>query len=147
MIKKILFPTDFSNVANKALGFVKNLKQCGTEEIVVLHVLDKNIISPMEHFTSQYALNVTDITRRIEDESLLSLNSIADELTDAGFRVTTRLEHGNPFTTILRIEKEENVSMIVIGSHGRSNIAEMLLGSVSEKVMRKARKPVTVVKR
>jgi len=147
MIKKILFPTDFSDVANKALGFIKNLRQCGAEAVVVLHVLDNNIISPMEHFTSQYALHVTDIARQIEDESLLSLNAIADELTEEGYHVTTRLEHGNPFATILRIEEEEDVSMIVIGSHGRSNIAEMLLGSVSEKVMRKARKPVTVVKR
>jgi nucleotide-binding universal stress UspA family protein len=47
----------------------------------------------------------------------------------------------------LRVEDEEDVSAIVIGSHGKSNIKEMLLGSVSETVIRKSKKPVLVVKR
>ena len=49
--------------------------------------------------------------------------------------------------SILRAEEEEGVSVVVIGSHGKSNIKEMLLGSVSEKVVRKAKSPVLVVKR
>jgi len=47
----------------------------------------------------------------------------------------------------LSVEEEEDVSAIVIGSHGKSNIKEMLLGSVSEKVIRKSKKPVLLVKR
>lgn len=45
------------------------------------------------------------------------------------------------------MEEAEQVSLIVIGSHGMSNVEEMLLGSVSEKVIRKSKKPVFVVKR
>ena len=49
---------------------------------------------------------------------------------------------------ILRVdETEEDISLIVIGSHGKSNVKEMLLGSVSEKVIRKSKRPVLVVKR
>jgi len=48
---------------------------------------------------------------------------------------------------ILRVEEEEGVSIIVIGSHGKTNIKEMLLGSVSEKVIRKSKNPVLVIKR
>jgi nucleotide-binding universal stress UspA family protein len=44
------------------------------------------------------------------------------------------------------VEKEEDVTLIVIVSHGTSNVKEMLLGSVSEKVIRKAEKPVLIVK-
>jgi nucleotide-binding universal stress UspA family protein len=47
----------------------------------------------------------------------------------------------------VRIEEEENISLTVIGSHGKSNVEEMLLGSVSEMVVRKAKGPVLVVKR
>ena len=47
----------------------------------------------------------------------------------------------------LKAEEEENVSVVVIGSHGKSCISEMLLGSVSEKVIRKSSKPVLVVRR
>jgi len=44
-------------------------------------------------------------------------------------------------------EEEKDVSVVVLGSHGKSNIKEMLLGSESEKVIRKSKKPVLVVKR
>jgi nucleotide-binding universal stress UspA family protein len=61
--------------------------------------------------------------------------------------VKVRIETGDPFTEILKVEEEENVSGMAIGSHGVSNIEEMFLGSVSEKVIRKAKKPVHVIKR
>jgi nucleotide-binding universal stress UspA family protein len=47
----------------------------------------------------------------------------------------------------LRVEEGEGVSAIVIGSHGKTNLEEMLLGSVSEKAIRQSRKPVLVIKR
>ena len=54
---------------------------------------------------------------------------------------------GIPLREILRTEEEESVSVIVIGSHGRTNLEEIFLGSVSEKVIRKCKKPVLVIKR
>ena len=76
-----------------------------------------------------------------------ALEPIVDELNRCGFVARARVETADPFREILRVEEEENVSLIVIGSHGKSNIEEMLLGSVSENVVRKARGPVLVVKR
>jgi nucleotide-binding universal stress UspA family protein len=70
-----------------------------------------------------------------------------DELKKLGFQVKVRIEREVPFREILKVEEEEDVSVIVIGSHGKSNIGEMLLGSVSEKVVRKSKKPVLIVKR
>lgn len=63
--------------------------------------------------------------------------------------VKIRLENDFPFRGILKVEEDEDedVSVTVIGSHGITNIQEMLLGSVAEKVIRRARKPVLVVKR
>ena len=58
-----------------------------------------------------------------------------------------RIERGIPLTELVRVEQGEGVSLIVIGSHGKSNVVEMLLGSVSEKVIRKSGTPVLVVKR
>jgi len=62
-----------------------------------------------------------------------------------GFTVKARIETGVPFTEILRVE-EEDVSGMAIDPHGVSNIQEMFPGSVSEKVLRKAKKPVPVIK-
>jgi len=69
------------------------------------------------------------------------------ELKKCGFEVKVRIETGVPLTEILRVEQEEGVSVTVIGSHGKSNVKEMLLGSVSEKVIRKSERPVLVIKR
>jgi len=146
MISKILLPTDFSEVAEKAIDFTINLKGCGAKNVVLLHVLDSMHISHLEHYTSQYT-EFAPIMKRLEDDTARALESTADKLEKEGFQVKTRVERGTPFNEILRVEKEEGVSLIVIGSHGKSNIAEMLLGSVSEKVVRKAKNPVVLVKR
>ena len=63
------------------------------------------------------------------------------------FNVRVRIGIGSPFKEILKMEDEEDVSAIVIGSHGKSNIKEMFLGSVSENAIRYCKKPVLVVKR
>ena len=67
--------------------------------------------------------------------------------SDSLLDVQTRIEKGIPFRDILRVEEEEKVPAIVVGSHGKTNIKEMFLGPVSEKVIRKSSKPVLVVKR
>ena len=68
-------------------------------------------------------------------------------MKESGFDVKVRIERRIPLREILRVEEEEGVSVIIIGSHGKTNIEEMLLGSVSEKVIRRTQKPVLVVKR
>ena len=75
------------------------------------------------------------------------LSKIEAELRAAGLDVKTVIEKGNPLKEILRLEKDETVSAIVIGSHGKSNLKEMLLGSVSENVIRHSKSPVLVIKR
>ncbi|MGQ9795034.1 universal stress protein [Desulfosoma sp.] len=61
--------------------------------------------------------------------------------------MTSRVEEGVPHVKILEVANEENVSAIILGSHGRSNLSSVLLGSVSEYVIRHAKKPVIVVRR
>ena len=68
-------------------------------------------------------------------------------MKESGFDVKVGIERRIPLREILRVEEEEGVSVIIIGSHGKTNIEEMLLGSVSEKVIRRSQKPVLVVKR
>ena len=75
------------------------------------------------------------------------LQDIAQELTAAGLKVKLRVETGIPVREILKAEAEERVSAVVIGSHGMSNLQEIFLGSISEKVIRKSKMPVLVVKR
>jgi len=144
MFRKILYPTDFSDTAGKAIPFLKQLKDTGTEEIIILHIIDTYRLRIPSIYTPTNLISFID---KMLIEATAKAQKVADVLTDAGIGTRIRIEQGLPFREILRVEDEEDVSIIVIGSHGRSNIEEMFLGSVSENVMRKSKSPVLIVKR
>jgi len=146
MFRKILFPTDFSEETDRAIGFIKQLREAGTKEVILLHVIDERTINSLERYTAKYA-DMSLVVQDITEKALQALAPIEEDLQEAGLQVKIRVEHGIPFSQILRVEIEEDVSLTVIGSHGRSNITGMLLGSVSEKVIRKSERPVIVIKR
>ena len=144
MFRKILYPTDFSDVSLKALDYIKQLKEGGTEEVLILHVVDSRGLQAIETSVPQHAI---EFEGALMEEAEGELNSLETKLKNYGLNVTIRLIVGNPLQEILKAEKEEEISITVIGSHGKSNLEEMFMGSVSEKVVRKCIKPVLVVKR
>lgn len=142
MFEKILYPTDFSEVAKRALEYCKKLKEAGAKKIIVLHVIE------MDPNVEKIPANIKEVLKEeLEQTSRKEIEAIAAKLKKLGFDVTTRIELGSPVKKILKVEDEENVSAIVLGSHGKSNIKEILIGSVSENVIRKSRVPVLIVKR
>ena len=145
MFEKILYPTDFSDVAEKALNYVKKLKDSGAREVIVLHVIDERDFERLHRFMGEEKLE--DLKKYREEEAQKHLKEIAKDLAGAGLEVTLRLATGIPVREILKAEKDEHVSAIIIGSHGMSNIQELFLGSVSEKVIRRSLTPVFVIKR
>lgn len=151
MFAKILYPTDFSDVSRKALQYVKKLKEAGTREVVVLHVIDEREIESFANGVAWFGkvpVDVEkDVVKKLEEQAQKKLGRIEAELKEKGFKVKVRIERGSPFKEISKVEGEEKASVIVIGSHGKSNIKEMLLGSVSENVIRHCKKPVLVTKR
>ena len=144
MFKKILFPTDFSDVSDKAFDYITSLKDVGAETVVIIHVIDQRSISVLYN---KATMNYLKMEQEMIARATRSLEELAYLLEDYGFEVKSLLKTGFPVIEILNAEKEENVSIIVIGSHGKSNLKELFLGSVSEKVIRKCEKPVFVVKR
>jgi nucleotide-binding universal stress UspA family protein len=83
----------------------------------------------------------------MRDDAVQEIRPIEDELKKSGLDLERRVKIGIPLREILEAEEQEEVSVIVIGSHGKSNLEEMFLGSVSEKVIRRCKKPVLVIKR
>ena len=147
MFRKILFPIDFSDTSKQVIPYLKYLqgigKIAGTEEVVILHVVDTCIRFPALCAAAEYCKTIDRMMIEAEKQA----SEVAKTLNDAGIKTSVRIEHGWPLREILRVEIEEDVELIVIGSHGRSNMEEMLLGSVSENVIRQAKGPVLVVKR
>ncbi len=151
MFTKILYATDFSDVSRKALEYVKKLREAGTKEVVVVHVIDQRDILAIGACAAWLVAGVQEaeaqLRKEMEGKARKELNAIKLELRKLGLDVKIRLEIGVPFREILKVEEEENVSALVIGSHGKSNIKEMFLGSVSESVIHQCKKPVIVIKR
>jgi nucleotide-binding universal stress UspA family protein len=143
MFKKILFPTDFSDVAGKAMKYITQLKGAGAQEVIVLHVIDEKELTLLSRTPDQYSRIMEALNKEVSSE----MTAIEETLTSEGFRVKLEVKTGNPFNVIMDTAAKEKVSIIVLGSHGRSNIAEMLMGSVSENVIRHARVPLLVISR
>lgn len=146
MFKKILYPTDFSEVAAKSLDYIKQLKEAGAQEVIILHVINQRIIDGL----TRHAMLDKDIQqwrKKAEEIARESLAEMSEELEALGFTVKTVVKTGFPWREILEAEHKEAPSILVIGSHGRSNLGEVFLGSVSDRVIRKSRGPVMVIKR
>lgn len=130
IFRRVLFPTDFSDCAAEALSYVKGMKAASLHEVVVLHVREKRKRNDPDD----------------EETARNHMERIRSELEFFGFAVTSIIAEGNPAEAIDRVAREQDVSLIVIGSHGRSATEDVLLGSVSDAVICRHTKPVLVVR-
>jgi nucleotide-binding universal stress UspA family protein len=144
MFDHILYPTDFSDVSMKALNYIKQLKNVGAKDVTVLHVIDERSVTLQDDFSSADSMMVENQLKKYADEKC---KKIVEQLQENGQNASFKITKGIPFLDILKTAEEEGIALIVIGSHGKSNIKEMLLGSVSENVIRKSVLPLLVVKR
>ncbi len=149
MFEKILYPTDFSECAKKALEYVKKLREAGAKEVFLLHVIDEAKIRFLLKGIA-WAGGGTGYEKRYKDkileEAIDKLKVIQKELSSAGLKVKVEIKEGIPPKEIIKIAEEENVSLIVMGTHGRGRGASLLLGSVAENVIRHSSKPVFVIR-
>jgi nucleotide-binding universal stress UspA family protein len=143
MFEKILYPTDFSDVAMKALPYVEHLRLAGCREVVILHVIDSRSLDLLCYDPAHYRSMENDLEALARE----NCSFITKRQEKSGLAVTMVVKTGNPASQILKTQAQERADAIVIGSHGKSNLAEMIIGSVSERVIRNASCPVLVVKR
>ncbi|MGB9683179.1 MAG: universal stress protein [bacterium] len=150
MFRKILYPTDFSSNAKKALEYVKRLKESGTEEVVILHVIHEygldSVLEGCEWAGIDREKCKEDVLGDIVKDKESKAKEILEEIEEIGIKGTIRVEIGNPASKILEVSEEENASLIVMGAHGEREILELLIGSVTEKVIRHSKIPVLVVR-
>lgn len=154
LFRKVLYPTDFSDLSEVAKDYVKKLKEAGTKEVVVLHVIHPLEFS-LPQFDDPFALDVATIYARIPEveKAILEnhdrmLKEIEEELRSYGFDVKRIMTVGDPKEEIVRVAEEEKVNVIVIGYHGKGLIERILeMGSTAKAVIKKAKCPVLVVKK
>lgn len=141
-MKKILVPTDFSEQAGIALKSAISIAKKTGSEILLLHIIDL----PQEAMDAiQPGFDVPEIIFfKKNAESRLSQISMSPELN--GLNVSQVLRLGKTFDIVNQVAQENDVDLIVMGSHGASGFKEVFIGSNTEKVVRTSDVPVLVIK-
>ena len=142
-VKRILVPTDFSSASSVALDYAILLAQGLCAEIHLLHVLEDRDSSlsrraSLPSFRSMRERTLEDARRQLLDS--------ATRCAQAGVQSTVQASFGNPAAVIAVQASHRGAELIVMGAHGRSHLATLLLGSVAERVTRIAPCPVVTVR-
>jgi nucleotide-binding universal stress UspA family protein len=131
----ILVPTDFSTASDAALPHAEALAKQKSASLLILHVEE----TPLAYGGGELYYGLPEPT---SERILAMLEQVRP--SDPTVAFTHRLTMGDPAGEIVRIAAEEGVEMIVLGTHGRSGMTRMLMGSVAETVVRRAPCPVLV---
>ncbi len=133
--KKILLATDFSDASEKALTYAAAIARLHGSRIYVVHVLPPDFTSFIPEPPSDWVRHEADREMEILD-SRSDLQPIAHE---------TALRTGSAWSVLSAMVREQNIDVIVLGTHGRGGFKKLFLGSVAEEVMRRAACPVITV--
>lgn len=138
MYKKILFATDGSAHSDRTLTYVKDLAQKYDAEVVVFHAY---------HYIPEYvsSTEAEAILRGAQAASQAIVDKAAQELKAAGVAVKTVIDEGPAAPEIVSLAGKEGCDLIVLGAKGAGGITDVLLGSVSMRVLTMSRLPVLVI--
>jgi nucleotide-binding universal stress UspA family protein len=141
-MKNIVVPIDFSPITDSVLDIAKTLAKCFSARLWLIHVA-----SPDPDFVG-YDAGPQSVRDQVADhlrEEHRDLQSKAADLREAGIDATALLIQGPTADTILAEAKVHHADLIIMGSHGHGAMHRVLMGSVSEGVLRKAPCPVTII--
>jgi nucleotide-binding universal stress UspA family protein len=139
-VKKILCPTDFSAQSEYALDLALGLARWYEAEVKVLHATPH---VPPKHFPYLQEPLVFDEETR--ERALEELGKLVERSRTTGVEVAVGLADGDTVAAILQDVQQLPADLLVIGTHGRGGFERFMLGSVAEKVLRKASCPVLIV--
>lgn len=140
---KILHPTDFSECAVEAEHHAVRLVEDLDGELVLVQVLVEAPHYGEGLLNIREAQTIYDAQRKWAEDTL---EARCGQWRQSGIKARWRLEVGVPFEEIVKAAEEEGADMIVMGTHGRSGLNRLLLGSVAERVVRLALCPVLTVR-
>jgi nucleotide-binding universal stress UspA family protein len=142
---RILVPTDFSPPSDAALAVAKALAAQFGASIHLIHVLED------PYSTAAYAVEVygylpSGLKNTWQDQAQARLDGLLAPAERARFYATTTVLFGSAAESIVEYARDHAMNLIVMGTHGREGVAHLLLGSVTERVVRTAECPVLTVR-
>jgi nucleotide-binding universal stress UspA family protein len=143
--QRFLVPLDFSEDANQALAYAIGLASKLGARVTLLHVLQSPPWGGVDmDVTLPYAYS--RFIQHLEAEVAHRMQACLERVTAGGLEGEVVVVQGVPFQKILETAKNQQVDLIIMGTHGRTGLQHVLLGSVAEKVVHLAPCPVLVVR-
>lgn len=144
MFDRILIPTDGSEAVGSAVEMALDLAEIHEATLHVLFIVDQptSISGTGEGFSG-----LDNLLDALEEEGHETTDALREEAEARGIETETAVRHGNPSDDIIGYANENDVGLIVMGTHGRTGIKRALLGSVTEDVVRHSDIPVLTVHR
>jgi len=142
-IRRILCPTDFSDTSRHALHHAAALARWYEASLTLLYAHPPTVVAA--YAPGVPLLPGVLLTAQDRDATVQNLRQLAKEEVGAGVRVDCELRDGDATTEIVQSASDLSADLVVLGTHGRSGVERLAMGSVAEKVMRKAVCPVMTV--
>ena len=144
MFDRILIPTDGSDPAKPAVEMALGLAETHGATLHVLFIVDQpTTVSGMgEGFSG-----LDDLLDALEKQGHQATKAIVEQARELDIETTAAVRYGNPHDDILSYAEDNDIDVIVMGTHGRTGVKRALLGSVTENVVRHSEIPVLTVHR
>jgi nucleotide-binding universal stress UspA family protein len=139
MYDEVLVPTDGSEAAEAAIDHAVDVASTYGARLHALYVVDTSVYSSLE-------VGVETVVEALTEEGEKAVERVAERAGAADVPVETHVVTGTAHPTILEVADEVDADLIVMATHGRRGIERYLLGSVTERIVRKSDVPVMTVR-
>jgi nucleotide-binding universal stress UspA family protein len=143
--KKILVPTDFSKFSDDALKQAYDIAKQYKAKIYLLHVIDVVQTCAVDYCLDKQTIDMLEKKSADASKEMMQ-KQIKKVVKSTDVEILYDVKKGTPYEEILKEQQSKKIDVIVIASHGRRGLLGHLMGSVAEKVARKAKCPVVLVK-
>ena len=141
-VRHILHATDFSKASRPAFATALELAKRDGARLSLLHVL----VPPSPFIGDELPASYLELQARARREAERHLAAAVDKAKRAGVRVQATLVEGVPAEKIVRAARRQEPDMVVIGTHGRTGLGRIFMGSVAERILQRAPCPVLTVR-
>lgn len=139
--KKILVGTDFSETSDRAVDYAVDFAKLLGGTVTVVHAYEL----PIYGFPDGALIATVDMASRLMNAAQGALTQTCETRANKGVKLTAVLRQGTAWEEVHAVAEEIGADLIVIGTHGRKGLAHALIGSVAEKVVRTATRPVLTI--
>ena len=147
-IRRILVAIDFSEYSKDVLMYAAQLAEKLDAVLVLVNVINQRDLNTIEMVYHQVnIINVEDYLEKQKIERTQKIRELIEETGCAHLKTETIITGGAPFERLIRVIREEAIDLVVMGSKGRSNFADILYGSTADRMFRRCPVPLLSIRR